>query len=125
MEQEMIKRFAVDVLGCGCDNSVFSMIDHRRSFRLPSGITLSSRILIGGKLLIYIADAESVTPADLKSVLRDGLQDRSAGGYNRLRVVVKTDTPDADSTRFMKSFTELQERDDKTHLHVISRSESI
>ncbi len=125
MEQEMIKRFAVDVLGCGCDDSVFNTIEHKRSYRLPSGITLSSRILIGGRLLIYLADADSVTPADIKSVVRDGLQERNSGGYNRLRVVVKTDAPDNDLQSFSKSFMDVAERDDRTHLHVISRSESL
>jgi hypothetical protein len=78
MENEVIKRFAIDVLGCGCEDSVFSRIDHNRSFRLPSGVTLSSRILIGERLLIYIADSNSVSPADLKAVVRDGLEERNS-----------------------------------------------
>ena len=64
MENEVIKRFAIDVLGCGCDESVFSRIEQSRSYRLPSGITLSSRILIGGKLLIYIAESNSALCTD-------------------------------------------------------------
>jgi hypothetical protein len=125
MENEVIKRFAIDVLGCGCDDSVFNRIEQSRSYRLPSGITLASRILIGGKLLIYIADSNTVSPADLKSVVRDGLVERNSAGYNRLRVVIKTDIPDDDTPRYLKSFNEISARDDKTHLHVLSRSESL
>ena len=125
MENEVIKRFAIDVLGCGCEDSVFSRIDHNRNFRLPSGVTLSSRILIGGRLLIYIADSNLVSPADLKAVVRDGLEERNSAGYNRLRVVIKTDTPEKDNPRYLKIFKELPVKDDKTHLHVLSRSESL
>jgi len=125
MENEVIKRFAIDVLGCGCDDSVFNSIEQSRSYRLPSGITLSTRIIIGGKLLIYIAESNSVSPADLKSVVRDGLEERNSSGYNRLRVVIKTESPDADTPRYSKSFNEITVRDDKTHLHVLSRSESL
>ncbi|HPR36595.1 MAG TPA: hypothetical protein PLT13_03275 [Spirochaetota bacterium] len=125
MENEVIKRFAVDVLGCGCEDSVFSRIEQSRSFRLPSGITLASRILIGGRLLIYIADSNTVSPADLKSVVRDGLEERNSGGYNRLRVVIKTESPEEAHPRYLKSFNDISARDDKTHLHVLSRSVSL
>lgn len=125
MENEVIKRFAIDVLGCGCDDSVFNSIEQNRSYRLPSGITLSSRILIGGKLLIYIADNNTVSPADLKAVVRDGLEERNSSGYNRLRVVIKTESPETDASRYSKSFNDITVRDDKTHLHVLSRSESL
>jgi hypothetical protein len=125
MENEVIKRFAIDVLGCGCEDSVFNRIEQSRSFRLPSGITLASRILIGDRLLIYIADSNTVSPADLKSVVRDGLEDRNSGGYNRLRVVIKTDIPDDETPRYLKTFNTITVKDDKTHLHVLSRSESL
>jgi len=125
MEYEDIKRFAIDVLGCGCDNSVFNRIDHNRNYRLPSGITLSSRILIGARLLIYIIDRDFASPADLKSVVLDGLEERNSRGYNRLRVVVTTASTDTDAPKYIKTFNDIPVRDEKTHLHVISRGESI
>lgn len=125
MDNEMIKKFAIDVLGCGCDNSVFDRIEQSRSFRLPSGITLSSRILIGNRLLIYIIDRDSMSPSDIKAIVRDGLEERNSSGYNRLRVVVTTDNVDEDTRRYTKVFADIQGRDEKTHLHILSRSESI
>ncbi|HPJ35817.1 MAG TPA: hypothetical protein PK358_13350 [Spirochaetota bacterium] len=125
MDNEIVKRFAVDVLGCGCEDSVFKSIEKNRSFRLPSGITLPLRILIGNRLLIYIADSETVSPADLKSVVRDGLRERDSSGYNRLRVVIRSEEPDTVSDKYIKTFNEIAERDEKTHVHVLSRSESL
>lgn len=125
MEYERVKRFAIDVLGCGCDNSVFNRIDHDRNYRLPSGITLSSRILIGARLLIYVIDRDFASPADLKSVVLDGLEERNSRGYNRLRVVLTTDSPESDLQKYSRIFNEIPSRDEKTHLHVIRRSESI
>lgn len=125
MDYEVIKKFAIDVLGCGCDDSVFNRIEQSRSVRLPSGITLSSRILIGDRLLIYIVDRESISPSDIKSVVRDGLEERSFCGYNRLRVVVATGNVEEDTPRFTKIFNDMQEIDEKTHIHVLSRSEAI
>ena len=120
MEKEIIKRFAVDVLGCGCEQSVFESIDVDESFKLGCGVGLSKKILIGRRLLIYIVPAESCAPGDVGAVLREGLDERNRNGYNRLRLVVVAGDPDSMSGAYYDAFNICDERDEKTHIHILN-----
>ncbi|HOK03327.1 MAG TPA: hypothetical protein PKX79_12175 [Spirochaetota bacterium] len=122
MEKERIKNFAIDILGCGCDNSVFARIDHRKNFYLPSGITLTSRVLIGDRLLIYIVDEEDISSGDLRAIFLDGLQERDSLNYNRLRVVILTDNIINCENRFRRIYEDFDFKDEKTHLHIVERA---
>ncbi|HOK03588.1 MAG TPA: hypothetical protein PLD85_14030 [Spirochaetota bacterium] len=122
MEKERIKNFAIDILGCNCDNSVFDRIDHSRNYYLPCGITLSSRVLIGDRLLIYIIDEKEISTGDLKSLVLDGLHERDSKKYNRLRVVILTDNIINCENRFRKVYNDFDFKDERTHLHIVERN---
>ena len=125
MEKEIIKRFAVDVLGCGCEQSVFESIDVDESFMLGCGVGLSKKILIGRRLLIYIVTAESCAPGDVGAVLREGLDERQRNGYNRLRLVVVAGDPDSMSGAYYDAFNICDERDEKTHIHILNVKDAL
>lgn len=120
MGRPEIVHFAKDILGCGCDNSVFNSIESKENFVLDCGIELKNRIVIGERLLIYIANAEDLKPEDLGKVIIEGITERNSMGYNRLRLAVVT--PDAEklSPAYLNGFGRLKEKDEKTHLHVVT-----
>ena len=70
MGKSEIVYFAQNILGCGCDNSVFNSIDVTGQCDLDCGIRLRKKIVIGNRLLIYIADADEVKPGDIRKVIQ-------------------------------------------------------
>ncbi len=124
MGKTEIVHFAQNVLGCGCDNSVFDSIDTEENVELDCGVSLKRRIVIGNRLLIYIGEENLIKPADLGKVFKDGVTERNGRGYNRLRVVILT--PDAGKlfAAYNDVFINLTERDEKTHLHIISEKDA-
>ena len=51
---DSIKRFAKEVLGCGCPEEVFKDIEYEQKIGRLNGACHVDRILIGRRLLIYI-----------------------------------------------------------------------
>ena len=125
MEKEIIKRFAVDVLGCGCEQSVFNSIDVDEGFLLNCGVRLSKKILIGRRLLIYIADAGSCAPGEVAAVVHEGLAERDANGYNRLRLVIVTPETGAVLKVYNDAFRMTADKDEKCHIHVLKPGEAV
>ncbi|HPS59258.1 MAG TPA: hypothetical protein PK514_14220 [Spirochaetota bacterium] len=125
MDKESIKNFAVDVLGCGCGQSVFNSIDVAEGVRLDCGVRLSKKILIGNRLLIYIADVKECSPADIESVVRDGLAERDANGYNRLRLVIVAPETEGAAEAYSAAFGKLMTRDEKCHIHIVKPGDAV
>jgi hypothetical protein len=121
---ERIKYFVQDTLGCGCPEEVFRSIDVRRDVRLNSFITLDSSIIVGNRLLVYIADAGSAGCVEehLPVLVAAGIKERDEKGLNRFRLVLVTEDPEVVRRFAERQFEELQGNDEKVHLHVISRS---
>lgn len=125
MEKERIKKFALDVLGCGCDRSVFDSIDVTDNCMLSCGVSLSRKILIGRRLLIYIADADQCAPDRVERILAEGLRERDGCGYNRLRLVIVASDPASLRKAYNDAFEKSTMRDEKTHIHVVGPDEAV
>lgn len=120
---DAVKRFAVNVLGCGCPEEVFSSIEMCRTPGLVGGIQPSFEIRIGGRLMIIGVAWEAVRSAvdSLEALVTAGMKARDGEGFNRLRVVVFSDGPEIDvilKTRFER----IPRIDDRVHLHVMKKA---
>jgi len=125
MEKTSIVNFAVHILGCGCDNSVFDSIKKEENCILGCGVMLRKKIVIGNRLLIYIADAYQFKPEDVKSVISEGISERDSMGYNRLRLAVITPDGSEAAPLYLAEFGSMTGKDDKTHIHIVSDEDAI
>lgn len=125
MGKAEIVNFAVHVLGCGCDNSVFDSIEKTDDALLDCGIRLRKKIVIGKRLLIYIADTGNVKPEDMGSVITEGISERNSLGYNRLRLAIVTKGMNGDASSYLREFGSLASKDDRTHIHIVSDEDAI
>jgi hypothetical protein len=118
---EKLKGFVQNTLGCGCPEKVFEKIEVGR--HLVEGYSGElTRIIVGDTLLIYVARPElGKNFADRVDLVGwAGKTDRDANKYNRFRLVVAfaEDFTQKDhvSERFFKAFG----TDEKMHLHFVS-----
>lgn len=125
MDKDVIKHFAIDVLGCGCDHSVFNSIEVTADACLPCGVRLTKKILIGGRLLIYIAAAECCAPGEVEAVVRDGLSERNANGYNRLRLVIVSPGAGSMKDSYIEAFNRITAKDERCHIHIVRPEEAV
>ena len=125
MERTGIVHFAKHVLGCGCDNSVFDSIEKEEHSILDCGVKLRKKIVIGKRLLIYIADADDIRPADIANVISEGVAERDNMGYNRLRLAIITTRASNPAGEYLCEFGFLQGKDDRTHIHIVSDEDAI
>lgn len=118
---EKLKGFVQNTLGCGCPEEVFEKIEVGRHLveSHPGELT---RIVVGDTLLIYVARPDPgnnfADRVDLVGLV--GKTDRDANKYNRFRLVVAFAEgfmqKDHVSERFSKAFA----TDEKMHLHFVS-----
>ena len=117
-----LERFVRQTLGCGCPAEVFAQVDEAPSeHSLAAGA--ERRLAIGGRLLVYLLEAEdeAAAAAKLRLWVAAGLAERDAAGMNRLRLalVLRNPTPEAAET-LERSFQAIAaEADDRLHLHVL------
>ena len=119
-----IKKFVRQILGCTCPDKVFEQIEDRKV--LPSVSPHSRCIIIGGRLLIYIweiDEAEEQFKENFFAMLAAGRKERDEQGLNRFRAVLAADAmPHRFSSQADLQFSLFAGRDDRMHLHVVSRS---
>ena len=122
---ERIKLFVQNILGCGCPEEVFRSIDVRERVALNRFIVLDHAIIIGNRLLVYVAKAGSdgCIEEHLPILVGMGKNERDAKGLNRFRLVLVSDTPDEVRETAERQFKKLRGNDEKVHLHVISKIE--
>ncbi len=116
-DKEKIKTFVQNVLGCGCAEEVFQVIELRRE-RLEG--KPYDRVNIGNRLLIYVfhtGDARWAEDA-LSRLVSAGKEERDALGFNRFRLVLAASDPAAMGP-LMKAFERLAFVDDRVYLHVV------
>ena len=118
-----IKKFVQNVLGCTCPDKVFEQIEDR--FVQPSSSPHSRSITIGGRLLIYVweADGQGDLQEGLHAMLEAGQKERDARGLNRFRAVLSVETPHTVASRANKYFSLFEGRDDRMHIHVVPMSD--
>ena len=115
---ESVRHFIRNSLGCTCPDEVFDTIrisEHTDLFTLENTV-----YEIGGRLFVAV-----FTPADWKDIavqleqlVEAGKHYRDRHGYNRYRLVVVTDNPEA-ADKLQLQFKTLSNTDGKTHLHII------
>ena len=117
---EKIKVFVKNTLGCACPEKVFEKIDVSSLQTLEHEIT---RIIVGDTLLIYVIHPD-ITGNFVDSVEAIGLagkMDRDTHHYNRFRLVVSGFDDEVQqgkvSGRFSKSFN----KDEKMHIHFVDQ----
>jgi hypothetical protein len=125
MEKTGIVNFAMHVLGCGCDSSVFDSIEKEDHSILNCGVKLRKKIVIGKRLLIYIADADDIRPVDVRNVITEGVAERNIMGYNRLTLAIVTPYVSELAAAYLCEFGCLQGKDDRTHIHIVSNEDAI
>ncbi|MGE5154837.1 MAG: hypothetical protein ACM3ST_12590 [Bdellovibrio bacteriovorus] len=115
-----LERFARETLGCRCSAEVFERVEDDRS-PLPGLPEIGRRIAIGGRLLIYLAQApDGVRAAERVPVwVHAGLAERDRRGMNRLRLVVLLKDPIPTATAMESAFAGLPGLDDRVHLHIL------
>jgi hypothetical protein len=117
-----IIRFVKETLGCQCPDNVFKHIEFLRQ---PEARRLDAKIIIGGRLLIYVVEINSDSSPDavLEKLFHEGKKEREASGLNRFRLVIAVDDPKSIERNITSKFESLRGSDDKIHLHVIAKSD--
>jgi hypothetical protein len=116
--------FIRTTLGCGCPDDVLEWIECSQQSQANDDDELRlTRIDVGGRLLVYVIEAEhdpAAAAAAVPTVIASGLVERARSGFNRLRIVVAG--RDVDSLRPLveASFAASAPRDDRLHIHVVT-----
>lgn len=124
MKKKDIKLFVRRTLGCACPEEVFDRIECRSDVSSGCGIVLDYEIDVGGRLLVFVlilGQAEAVEPV-VTALVRAGTEKRDREGFNRIRLVLLSDDPEAVSKTAFEAFESL-DTDEKVHLHVLSNND--
>ena len=121
---EAIKAFTRNILGCDCPEEVFNIIICEDNVKIDSGLTITHKINIGDKLLLYILilNQTSELVSELPKFIDAGEKERNDKGFNRFRLVLVTINPDIIRDDTHKLFEKLG-KDEKIHLHIINRND--
>lgn len=121
MTHDQIKSFVRHTLGCRCRDEVFEKVYCEEDVHITPQLLLRSRINIGDKLLIYIADAPDIefVRLNLPTLLSSGTRQRDSKEFNRFRLVLLSPQAPIVSKIATSMFCALK-TDEKVHLHVIS-----
>jgi hypothetical protein len=116
-DREKIKAFVQGVLGCGCAEEVFKIIELSHE---KKGSVRYDRINVGNRLLIYIfrADDPEYVGKELPGMLLAGRKERDGHGFNRFRLVLATDAPAA-GVAAMSAYKKTGLADDRLFFHVV------
>ena len=120
--REGVERFAIQTLGCRCPREVFEDIRVDHNDAPTEDRPYRWRLIIGGRLLIYILPLEQASPIEpwLASLARAGRDERDGRGLNRFRAVVTLAGPNEQSAPLQARFAALTEADPKAHLHLLT-----
>ena len=118
-----MQHFIRSTLGCGCPDEVLQRIECSRSEPVAGHSLLLTRIDVGGRLLVYVVEGEEAPETAvnaLPALMAAGLAERRRAGFNRLRLVVASDDPDAIRPHAERVFAASAPRDENIHLHVVA-----
>ena len=119
---EKLKGFVRNTLGCGCPEEVFEKIDV--SMHLAVGHEKEvTRIVVGDTLLIYIIGPEPYGDFidRVESVGLAAKNDRDTNNYNRFRLVISGFEDYVRQREASERFSELFKMDAKMHIHFVSQ----
>lgn len=120
VDKENIKYFVKNVLGCGCPEDVFKIIESEFDV-VVDNILLKSKINIGNKLLIYIVegDLDNISYI-IPFLISYGKKERDEKKFNRLRIVLVFEEIDKIKEKIMSIFNNCN-KDDKIHMHLLEK----
>jgi len=123
MSDDKIKRFVKKTLGCGCPEEVFQYIDCQYDLQVED-VPLKARINVGNRLLIYVAEVSNteIIAGLLAHIIGAGKKERDQRGFNRFRLVLAAEKIDEIKPAAERLFNDI-EKDDKVHLHIISKAD--
>ena len=123
INDENIKTFVRQTLGCGCPEEVFEYIDCQSNITL-NDIVLRNRINIGNRLLIYIVEINSIESIShsLPSLIRVGRNERDSLRFNRFRLVLASDNID-DIKQAAEDIFKNIDKDERIYLHIVSKTD--
>jgi len=111
-----LRAFVRQTLGCSCPEDVFQTVD-RAALVTAEGVPVT-RLVIGGRLLIYLA-AETGDAARLAGLVAAGRLDRDRSGLNRFRLVVGPPAEAGGMALLEAAFRVAAGADAKAHLHCV------
>ncbi len=125
MKDRDVKTFVKKTLGCACPEEVFNYIDCQAEVKLTDSILLANKINIGNRLLVYVIRTGDLNlrEGNLPTLVYMGKEERDRAGFNRFRLVIATDKVDEVQQAAGRIFENLEGRDERIHLHVISSSQ--
>jgi len=125
IENENVKAFVRQTLGCMCPDEVFEYIDCQHNVKLDGDLLLNSKINVGNRLLIYVIEANDpdFIKNSLSALILLGKNERDNKGFNRFRLVIVTDKMGEIKQIAHRIFESSEHKDERVHLHVVSRDE--
>jgi hypothetical protein len=122
---DIIKSFVINKLGCNCPAEVFNIIKWQKDVRINDSIILNFKINIGNRLLIYIIDIEDITFLNeiFLKLISLGIDERNKNNFNRFRLVIISDNIAEIGSIAQNVFNNLNIGDQKLHLHVIQKTD--
>jgi hypothetical protein len=119
---EKIKVFVKNTLGCGCPEKVFENIDVSK-LPIVEHEKEITRIVVGDTLLIYVIRPEpSGNFVDsVESIGLAGKTDRDINNYNRFRLVVSSFEDEVQQEKVSERFSKTFNTDDKMHIHFVNQ----
>jgi len=119
---EKIKVFVKNTLGCSCPDKVFEKIDVSQRLAVEHGQEMT-RIVVGDTLLIYVIRPEP--PGNfvdrVESIGLAGKNDRDTNNYNRFRLVLSGFEDDAQQEKVSERFSNAFSTDEKMHIHFVDQ----
>lgn len=114
-----VRAFVREVLGCRCPEDVFENVECRENPGSSCGVPLRYKISVGGRLLIYVIEADDVRDfmEALPLVIGEGTAERDRRGFNRFRLVVASEG--AEGAR--AALGRVKTPDDRVHLHAVEK----
>ncbi len=120
-----LTEFVRNTLGCACPDEVFERIEYEEGAD-GEGVLSCPNVRIGGRLLIGLWETND--PARIQSemaeIVNAGKSERDRRGMNRFRLVIATDDLESVGRIAHGMFPAIAQKDDKIHLHVVSRQEA-
>ncbi|MGO9580149.1 MAG: hypothetical protein ACLP2P_12130 [Desulfobaccales bacterium] len=122
---DIIKSFVINKLGCNCPAEVFNIIKWQKDVRINDSIILNFKINIGNRLLIYIVDIEDITFLNkiFLKIINLGIEERNKNNFNRFRFVIISDNIAEIGFIAQNAFNNLNIGDKKLHLHVMQKTD--
>ena len=119
---EKLKVFVKNTLGCGCPEKVFEKIDVSKLPTVEHEKEII-RIVVGDTLLIYIISLEPSGDFvdSVESIGLAGKADRDTNNYNRFRLVVSSFEDDVQQEKISERFSKSFNTDEKMHIHFVSQ----